>query len=93
MLCPLACYNETIIVQKIRRGLGIFMQCYQKLIHIIKLGIIGFVLSFIIISSALPATNCGQQELNLKSSILISIGFGASICMVKDNRRKVNNYT
>jgi hypothetical protein len=69
------------------------MHCFQKLIRIIKVGIIGFVLSFIIVNSALPESNCGQQELNLKSSVLISFGFGASICMVKDNRKKMNNYT
>jgi hypothetical protein len=69
------------------------MHYLQKFISIFKIGIICLVLSFIIVSSTLPTQKCGQQELNLKSSILISVGFGASICMVKADKKKVNNYT
>jgi hypothetical protein len=69
------------------------MHYYQKLINIIKIGVISLVITFIIITSTLSSPKCGQQELNLKSSVLISVGLGTSIGMVKFDRKKVNNYT
>jgi hypothetical protein len=62
-------------------------------INVIKIGAICTVMSFIILSSTFSSYRYGQQELNLKSSIIISVGLGASIRMVKLEKNKVNNYT
>ncbi|MDF2943994.1 MAG: hypothetical protein K0S01_2852 [Herbinix sp.] len=75
------------------KGLGYFMHYVHKFINIIKMGLICTVVSFVILNGSLSSPNYGQQELNLKSSLLISIGLGASIRMVKFERKKVNNYT
>jgi hypothetical protein len=64
--------------------------------QIIQYTIIFSVLSFLLFCSLVIKPIPGPQELSLKSSVLISIGLGASFCMLKNNRnkeKKIKHYT
>jgi hypothetical protein len=59
------------------------MQRLHHLYHLFQLIVITSVLSFILFFSLAVKTIPGQQEFNMKNSVLISLGLAASFCLIK----------
>jgi hypothetical protein len=69
------------------------MHFVRKLIHILKSILICSVISFILVCTSFTSVKSQHQELDLKSAVLISAGFGTALRLLKMDGNNVHNYT